>query len=142
MDDDDWYGADHIWDLVLAAEFSGAGLVGKAAEFVYLAGSDLTIRRMVDGAHRFDTSDIAGGAMLFERAAGRDVGFWRAISSKEDRYIITDIVAQGLRTFRTDGHGYVLNRHVDAHMWDVPDSYFTAHADQTMTGLALEWAMV
>lgn len=141
MDDDDWYGRDHIWDLVLAAEYSGAALVGKAAEFVYLAGSDLTIRRMADGAHRFDTSNIASGALLFDRAAGRDVGFWRPIGIKEDRYFITDMLAEG-RTFRTHGHGYVLNRHVDTHAWDVPDSYFTAQADLTTIGLDLEWAMV
>ena len=142
MDDDDWYGREYIWDLVLAAEYSGAALVGKAAEFVYLEGSDMTIRRMAEGAHRFNTSDIAGGALLFERAAGRDVGFWRPVYGIEDRYLIWDFLAEGRRTFRTDGHGYVLNRHADAHAWDAPDSYFTAQADNTMNGLALEWAMV
>lgn len=43
MDDDDMYGAEHIWDLVLAREYSGAQLVGKSLEFIYLAASDRTI---------------------------------------------------------------------------------------------------
>ena len=33
---EDVYGADHPWDLVLASEYSGAQLVGKWLEFVYL----------------------------------------------------------------------------------------------------------
>ena len=36
VDDDDRYGPEHIWDLVLARQFSGATVVGKGAEFVYL----------------------------------------------------------------------------------------------------------
>ena len=36
MDDDDYYSTEHLWDLVLALEYSGADLVGKGAEFVYL----------------------------------------------------------------------------------------------------------
>ena len=30
MDDDDWYGPEHLWDLVSAAEYSGAELVAGA----------------------------------------------------------------------------------------------------------------
>ena len=45
FDDDDTYGPDHVWDLVLARHYSGATLVGKGAEFVYLEDNDLTIRR-------------------------------------------------------------------------------------------------
>ena len=36
VDDDDLYGPEHIWDLVLARHYSGAEVVGKGAEFVYL----------------------------------------------------------------------------------------------------------
>ena len=45
MDDDDVYGAEHIWDLVLAREYSGAALVGKFPATVYLVRSDRTVRR-------------------------------------------------------------------------------------------------
>ena len=45
FDDDDIYGPEHLWDLVLAHEYSRAPLVGKGAEFVYLAGSDVTLNR-------------------------------------------------------------------------------------------------
>ena len=45
-DDDDLYGPDHLEDLTRAYEYSGADLVGKAAEFVHLAGPGVTIRRL------------------------------------------------------------------------------------------------
>ena len=33
VDDDDLYGPEHVWDLVLARCYSGAAVVGKGAEF-------------------------------------------------------------------------------------------------------------
>ena len=45
VDDDDTYGTEHIWDLVLARHYSGATLVGKGTEFVYLETLDTTVRR-------------------------------------------------------------------------------------------------
>ena len=50
MDDDDYYSIEHLWDLVLALEYSGADLVGKGAEFVYLQWIDLTMRRFMGDA--------------------------------------------------------------------------------------------
>ncbi len=50
MDDDDYYSTEHLWDLVLALEYSGADLVGKGAEFVYLQWIDLTMRRFMGDA--------------------------------------------------------------------------------------------
>ena len=49
MDDDDYYSTEHLWDLVLALEYSGADLVGKAAEFVYLEEIDVTVRQISPG---------------------------------------------------------------------------------------------
>ena len=39
MDDDDYYSTEHLWDLVLALEYSGADLVGKGAESSICSGS-------------------------------------------------------------------------------------------------------
>ena len=58
MDDDDWYGSDHLWDLMLALDYSGAELVAKGAEFVYMEELDITIRRFTgrsEGSERDDS---------------------------------------------------------------------------------------
>ena len=65
FDDDDLYGAEHVWDLVLAREYSRAELVAKGAEYVYLAASDFTIHRFGGKGERFSRRPIiAGGAMM------------------------------------------------------------------------------
>ena len=48
-DDDDWYTTEHLLDLVAAMRYSGAGVVGKPAEYVYLSSLDLTLRRFSTG---------------------------------------------------------------------------------------------
>ncbi len=62
VDDDDRYGPEHVWDLVLARQYSGATVVGKGAEFVYLEPRDLTVRRRM-GSELY-TDVVAGGTML------------------------------------------------------------------------------
>ena len=51
-DDDDWYDSRHLADLCWAMECTGATLIGKAAEFVYLEQLDLTMRRFAGGENR------------------------------------------------------------------------------------------
>jgi hypothetical protein len=51
-DDDDWYGSEHLLDLVTALEYSGADLVGKAAERIYLAKHGMTVRRNNKGSEQ------------------------------------------------------------------------------------------
>ena len=77
MDDDDMYGADHIWDLVLAQEYSGAQIVGKGVEFVYLAASDRTVRLHRGSGESYQTSTVAGGALLITRDELARAGGWQ-----------------------------------------------------------------
>ncbi len=74
-DDDDWYGPHHLEDLIDALRYSGADLVGKAAEFVRLEQLDLTIRRFRLGAESY-SSTIAGGTLLLRRSSLESVGGW------------------------------------------------------------------
>lgn len=140
MDDDDWYGENHIMDLVLADEYSGAGVVGKGAEFVYLSDSDTTVRRSMGGAE-VPTHNLAGGTLLVSRAVLRELGGWRRLRLGEDRALIEDVKELGLPTYRTHGYEYVLNRGGDAHAWAVESEYFIEQADVVMDGLRLPWAM-
>ena len=53
MDDDDFYSSTHIWDLVLARMYSGAQIVGKALDWIYLTHADTTVFRPTYPAERF-----------------------------------------------------------------------------------------
>ena len=139
VDDDDWYGPDHIWDLVLAREVSGAALVGKGSEFVHLASSDRTIRRFAGGADTWTTT-IGGGALLIGRNQLDRIGGWQPLPRSVDRALIEDVHRAGGRVYRTHGFGYVLERRSSGHTWEAADSYFSEQAEMSWPGLALDMA--
>ena len=141
FDDDDIYGPEHLWDLVLAHEYSGAPLVGKGAEFVHLAGSDVTLHRFRGGGERYITSQsIAGGALMIARHCFDAVLGWRPIPRSVDQALITDVVSGGHRAYRTHGMGYVLVRHGEGHTWQADDDYFLAQSQGTRDGCDLAFA--
>jgi hypothetical protein len=140
-DDDDWYESQHLADLVRAMEFSGAGLVGKAAEFVYLEALDVTIRRFATGREGWSTT-IAGGTLMVHRVDIVDTR-WAEVARRVDRRLIDDLQARGTKVFRTHGFGYVLRRRrvvLTAHTWAVDDDYFLRQVSDQRVGLDLEFA--
>ncbi len=139
MDDDDWYSPDHLWDLVMAHGYSRAALVGKGAEFVYLAGSDRTIRRFVGGAESGSTT-LGGGALLIGRTDLDAIGGWRRIERSVDRALIDDVLASGGAVYRTHGFGYLLHRRQEGHTWNRDDAYFLDQAESWWRGLDLRVA--
>ena len=141
FDDDDVYGPEHLWDLVLAHEYSRAPLVGKGAEFVYLQGSDVTLHRFRGGGERdITTQAIAGGALMISRHCFDAVLGWRPIPRSVDQALIADVVGGGHRAYRTHGMGYLLVRHGEGHTWQAEDDYFLAQAHETRPGLDLGFA--
>lgn len=122
MDDDDVYDADHIWDLALALNYSGAQLVGKWQEFVYLAASDRTIYWRDGHSECYHSSALAGGTLLVSRHALDRAGGWRRVPAGVDTFLIRDVLRSGGRVYRTHGFGYMMARHGFRHTWDSRDS--------------------
>ena len=137
MDDDDWYGKEHISDLLLAASYSNADLVGKGSEFVYLTEENLTIRRDL-GDSEVESRTIGGGAMLVKSETFREINGWRELSRGVDVALIDDVVSNGGRVWRTHPFGYLLRRTKNQHTWEVNDKYFLRHAEQKWEGFASE----
>lgn len=141
-DDDDWYGPDHLADLALAYDYSGAEVVGKAAEFVYLEHADVTIRRFSFGAESY-SSTLAGGALLTSRDWIERVGGWPPVARSVDRELLMATQATGGAVYRTHGFQYVLRRRASgAHTWSAPESQFLAAATVRRSGLDLAFADV
>lgn len=121
MDDDDVYDADHIWDLALARCYSGAQLVGKWQEFVYLAASDRTIHWREGHSERYHASILAGGTFLISRRALDRAGGWRRVPGGVDTLLVGDVLRSGGRVYRTHGFGYMMVRHGFRHTWNSRD---------------------
>jgi Glycosyl transferase family 2 len=131
MDDDDYYSTEHLWDLVLALEYSGADLVGKAAEFVYLEEIDVTVRQI---SHDVDTR-MAGGGMMAVKGPLQAIGGWPQRSRAEDLYLIRRFTAAGRPIRRIPPHGYILNRHGVDHTWRPQVDYFLFRSERQWRGL-------
>ncbi len=141
FDDDDWYGTEHVSDLVLAAGYSGADLVGKGSEFVYLEGSGVTIRRGL-GAGEAPSRTLSGGTLLVRSSVLRDVDGWRGLPRGVDVALIDDVASAGGAIWRTHPFGYLLRRTTGRHTWSVDDGYFLRQAEQRWDGLVLDVAGV
>ncbi len=121
MDDDDWYGPDVVADLLRARAYSGAELVGMAAELHYLSGEDLTVKR----GHPVEcyASFVAGGTMMVERALLREVGGFRSVRKFVDAQLLAGVTAAGATIFRAQSLGYLLRRNPSGHPWDADLAY-------------------
>ncbi|HSI79817.1 MAG TPA: glycosyltransferase family A protein [Solirubrobacterales bacterium] len=137
MDDDDYYTVDHLWDLMLALEYSGADLVGKGAEFVYVSTVDLTIRRFVGDAETGHPR-LGGGVMMARREPLVAIGGWPARNRGEDGMLVKNFKASGRRTHRTHGFGYILNRHMRGHTWNTYADYFLVQSQREWRGLRFD----
>jgi hypothetical protein len=137
MDDDDWYGTEHLWDLVHAMEYSNAELIGKAAEWVYLAEIDLTMRRFDSGAES-GSATLAGGTMMMRRSDLLSVGGFRRARRHVDLGLIQDVKRLGGAAYRTHGFGYLLNRTAGGHTWDIGVDYFLEQSTTQIRGLSTE----
>ena len=133
MDDDDLYGVDHVWDLVLAREYSGAELVGKVIQFIYLAASNRTvhIRRGQGESYR---RYLAGGTLLLARSDLDRIGGWRNVPYAVDTALEEDVVQAGGGVYTTHGAGFVLVRHGRSHTWEMGDDFFLGLADRVVPG--------
>jgi GT2 family glycosyltransferase len=134
MDDDDVYGPEHVWDLVLAREYSGAQVVGKALDWIHLESEDATVFRPVYAAEKY-ANFVAGGTMLISRADLNAVGGWRPVPKSVDRALLDRVLAAGGLVYRTHGLGYVYVRHAAGHTAMVSDAHFLTKTTARYPGL-------
>lgn len=140
VDDDDYYGPHHLADLLLAQRYSGADLVGSAAEFVYLEPINVTIRRPIE-TERFAPL-VAGGTMLIGRAVFEAVGGFRPLPRTVDGQLLEAVRAVGGRVYRTHGFNYVLRRRAArGHTWRQPLPSFLGSYREQWRGLVFNELM-
>ncbi|WP_157575006.1 glycosyltransferase family 2 protein [Jiangella muralis] len=135
MDDDDWYSEHHLTDLVHAAEYSRADLVGSGAEFLYLEALDLTVRRHRTSGHRY-TNRVPGATLLMPVHTLRGVGGWRPLHRAVDTALAHAVTQSGGSIYRTHGLGIVVFRAAQGHTWDPGVEYFLRGDVQQWPGFA------
>ena len=141
MDDDDFYSSEHIWDLVLAREYSRAQLVAKASEYAYLSNAGKTVRLADRQGERYiKTRSVSGGVVMISRHDLDAAGGWRRMPRQVDLALAEDVLHSGGSIYWTHGAGYLRVRHDDGHTWTMSDDFFLRRAAAVRDGLDRQFA--
>jgi len=138
MDDDDYYGPEHLRDLVDVIVEKKADVVGRAMNYVYLEPLDLTVRRFgVQGTQAVEIwSDwVCGGTILVSRSAGEKAGWFGNGTTAVDRYLLGRVTENGGKIWRTFGAGYIYRRSFTFHTYVTNYSKYLKNANQQVVGL-------
>jgi nitrogen regulatory protein PII-like uncharacterized protein len=137
MDDDDYYGPEHLRDLVDAAIETGADVVGRAMNYVYLEPLQLTVRRFSPhGTQAVELwSDwVCGGTILAKRLSAQAAGWFGDGYTAVDRYLLSGVTNNGGKIWRTFGAGYVYRRTFTFHTYATNYSKYLNGANEHVVG--------
>ena len=138
MDDDDYYGPEHLRDLLDAAITTSADVVGRAMNYVYLEPLQLTVRRFAPhGTQAVELwSDwVCGGTILARRDKAEAAGWFGAGSTAVDRFLLSGITNNGGKIWRTFGAGYIYRRTFTFHTYVTNYSKYLNGANEQVVGL-------
>ena len=140
MDDDDYYGENYLSDMMLAADFSGAEILGKGTYFVHMKAGNITALRSVASQHEF-TDFVAGATLTGRREVLREIRF-PDCTRGEDSSLLATASKAGCRIYSADAFNMLVVRGTDhqRHTWDIGDSDFLKNCRNIRSGL--EWARV
>ncbi|MFE9242342.1 glycosyltransferase [Nocardiopsis sp. NPDC006938] len=131
-DDDDWYGPEHLADMVMARAYSCADLVGVTQDLVYLEELDLTVWRSYQTEK--PSPDVVGSTIVVDRSVLRDVGGFRPLPRAIDSQLLLAVRRHSGRIYRTHGLGYLLRRAGQGHTWGADMGYFLRRSTRQWSG--------
>jgi glycosyltransferase involved in cell wall biosynthesis len=137
MDDDDYYGPEHLRDLLDAALDTGADVVGRAMNYVYLEPLQLTVRRFAPhGTQAVELwSDwVCGGTILAKRDVAEAAGWFGYGNTAVDRFMLSGITNNGGKIWRTFGAGYIYRRTFTFHTYVTNYSKYLNGANEQVVG--------
>ena len=141
MDDDDYYGENYLSDMMLAADFSGAEILGKGTYFVHMKARNITAVRSVASQHEF-TDFVAGATLTGQREVLREIRF-PDCTRGEDSSLLATASKAGCRIYSADAFNILVVRGTDhqRHTWDIGDSDFLKNC-RNIRSPGLDWARV
>ncbi|WP_017614781.1 glycosyltransferase family 2 protein [Nocardiopsis salina] len=126
MDDDDWYGPDHLADLAAARTYAGADLVGSSPEFFYLEALDTTVR--LAGVSEVYKHHVTGCTLFLDQGVLEEIGGFRPLARSVDTQCLVGVRLAGGRIYRTQGCNFLVRRKGDGHTWTVGAGHFLRRA--------------
>ena len=138
MDDDDYYGPEHLRDLLDVAIDTGADVVGKAMNYVYLEPLQITVRRFSNSgtqAVELWSDWVCGGTILAKRAAAEAAAYFGDVHTAVDRFLLSGVTNNGGKIYRTFGAGYIYRRTFTFHTYVTNYSKYLNGANNQVVGI-------
>jgi len=133
MDDDDLYGPEHLWDLVLAHGYSDAEIVGKLPDRVFF--QERNISAFLNYRSEYYARSVAGGTMLMAKSDLLSVGGWRPLAQAIDKGVITRFRQDGGLVYAASSVGFVYVRHARGHTWAADEDELLSKAVDIVEGV-------
>lgn len=138
MDDDDYYGPEHLRDLIDTALDTNAEVVGRAMNYVYLEPLSISVRRFSPvgiQAVELWTDWVCGGTILVKREAAKAAGWFGKGTTAVDRYLLSHVTENGGKIYRTFGAGYIYRRTFTFHTYVTNYSKYLNNANEQRIGI-------
>lgn len=121
MDDDDYYGANYLIDLMNVFKYEDVKVVGKCSCFIYFEDTNTLGILSPNQENKCVPKGIAGGTLIFQKDIIEKVKFRQIKGSGTDYYFLKDCNDAGIRMFSADKFNYVYMRHknLNEHTWKV-----------------------
>ena len=140
MDDDDHYGEKYLSDMMLAARFTEAEILGKGTYFVHMKGEHLMALRVVAPEHGYGKF-VSGGTLTMKRYVLKDIPFpERTIG--EDSGLLKNASQAGCRIYSSDVFNFLQVRQADSstHTWKIENAQYLKHCRNIRS--SLDWQRV
>lgn len=133
IDDDDFYGPGHIEDGIHALRYSGAGIVGKGAQFTYVAEQDVTALRRIREEETFIGGSPTGATMFIRRSVWEHTGFPHR-PRQVDVLFTRAARHNGCTVYANSRWDFCYIRHAQGHTWTTPTATFLAGSEPQWDG--------
>ena len=142
MDDDDYYGENYLLDMMLAANFSEAEILGKGTYFVHMEGGDVMALRNVAPEHEY-SSYVCGGTLIVRRNVLREIPFANRTRG-EDSALLESARKAGCRIYSADVFNFLQVRRANTnrHTWKIEESEYLKQCRNVQSGLEWERVMI
>jgi hypothetical protein len=133
IDDDDHYGPAHLEDGFHALSYSGAGIVGKGAQYTYIASRDSTVLRRPGQEEMLIEGSPNGATLVFRRSVWDEVGF-----PHRPRHVDTGFLraarSVGATVYAGSRWEFCYVRRPEGHTWEADDSVFLTGSEPAWDG--------
>jgi len=105
LDDTCFYGKHYLGDLMMAFDYTSAGIVGKNAYYVYLEGDKELLLKNPHTEHCY-TSTLSGSTFLIKKEVFKKVQFDKEMITGKKENFLKDCIDAGFKIYSADKYNF------------------------------------